>query len=136
MICLWDESVFKGAGTHAEVTLAYDCKKPVYLINKIGVSDLSGWIMACSSEIFPDFDELKSFAAEMIKTNMAQFGQLNSSEKEVDDIVARVLSNTDEVKRMSEQLTSQKLLTFYKENVKLKVKKLNYDAFVKEVYGK
>ena len=83
-----------------------------------------------------NFDELKSFAAEMIKTQMAQFGQLNPSEKEVDDIVARVLSNKDEVKRMSEQLTSQKLLTFYKENVKLKVKKLNYDAFVKEVYGK
>ena len=35
LICLWDESVFKGAGTHAEVTLAYDCKKPVYLINKL-----------------------------------------------------------------------------------------------------
>lgn len=83
-----------------------------------------------------NFEELKLFAAEMIKTQMAQFGQLNPSEKEVDDIVARVLSNKDEVKRMSEQLTSQKLLTFYKENVKLKVKKLNYDAFVKEVYGK
>jgi trigger factor len=83
-----------------------------------------------------NFEELKSFAAEMIKTQMAQFGQLNPSDKEVDDIVARVLSNKDEVKRMSEQLTSQKLLTFYKENVKLKVKKLNYDAFVKEVYGK
>jgi len=83
-----------------------------------------------------NFDDLKKYAGEMIKTQMAQFGQLNPSEKEVEDIVARVLSNKDEVKRMSEQLTSQKLLTFYKDNVKLKTKKLNYDAFVKEVYGK
>jgi len=83
-----------------------------------------------------NFEELKAFAGEMIKGQMAQFGQLNPSDKEVEDIVARVLSNQDEVKRMSEQLTSQKLLNFYKENANLKVKKLTYDAFVKEVYGK
>lgn len=83
-----------------------------------------------------NFDELKVFAGQMIKAQMAQFGQLNPSEKEIQDIVARVLSNQDEVKRMSEQLTSQKLLTFYKENAKLKEKKISYDAFVKEVYGK
>ena len=83
-----------------------------------------------------NFEELKAYAGEMIKGQMAQFGQLNPSDKEVEDIVARVLSNQDEVKRMSEQLTSQKLLSFYKENAKFKAKELNYDAFVKEVYGK
>ncbi len=83
-----------------------------------------------------NFEELKAFAGQMIKAQMAQFGQLNPSEKEIEDIVARVLSNQDEVKRMSEQLTSQKLLTFYKENAKLKEKKISYDGFVKEVYGK
>ena len=83
-----------------------------------------------------NFEELKAYAGEMIKGQMAQFGQLNPTDKEVEDIVARVLSNQDEVKRMSEQLTSQKLLSFYKENAKLKAKELNYDAFVKEVYGK
>ena len=30
IICLWDRNVFKGAGTHAEVTIAYELKKPVY----------------------------------------------------------------------------------------------------------
>jgi trigger factor len=40
------------------------------------------------------------------------------------------------VKRISEQLTSQKLLDFYKESVSYKDKKLAYEAFVKEVYGK
>lgn len=83
-----------------------------------------------------NFEELKAYAGDMIKRQMAQFGQLNPSDKEVEDIVARVLSNQDEVKRMSEQLTSQKLLNHYKENANLKVKKLAYDAFVKEVYGK
>ena len=83
-----------------------------------------------------DFEQLKSFASERIKAQMAQFGQLNPTDKEVEDVVARIMSNQDEVKRMSEQLTSQKLLDFYKENAKLKLKTLSYDAFVKEVYGK
>jgi trigger factor len=72
----------------------------------------------------------------MIKTQMAQFGQLNPSDKEVEDVVARVLSNKEEVKRMSEQLTSQKLLEYFKENAKLRIKNISYDAFVKEVYNK
>lgn len=82
-----------------------------------------------------NFEDLKAYTREMIKGQMAQFGQINPSEKELDDISARVLSNQDEVKRLSEQLTSQKLLAFYKENANLKVKELSYDKFVKEVYG-
>ncbi len=81
------------------------------------------------------FEDLKAHAKEMIKGQMAQFGQLNPEEKELDDIAARVLSNQEEVKRLSEQLMSQKLLDFYKENANLKVKKVTYDDFVKEVYG-
>jgi trigger factor len=82
-----------------------------------------------------NFDELKNFSKQMIKAQMAQFGQMNPSEKELDDIAARVLSNQEEVKRLTEQLTSQKLLAFYKENANLKIKELSYDKFVKEVYG-
>jgi trigger factor len=82
-----------------------------------------------------NFDDLKAYTHEMIKGQMAQFGQTNPSEKELDDISARILSNQDEVKRLSEQLTSQKLLSFYKENANLKTKELSYDKFVKEVYG-
>lgn len=81
------------------------------------------------------FDDLKVFANDMIKAQMAQFGQLNPSEKELDDIAARILSNKDEVKRLSEQLMSQKLLELFKTEANLKDKEISYDDFVKEVYG-
>ena len=81
------------------------------------------------------FEDLKAFSMEMIKGQMAQFGQMNASEKELEDIAARVLSNQEEVKRLSEQLMSQKLLELYKEKVNLKTKEMSYDKFVKEVYG-
>jgi trigger factor len=81
------------------------------------------------------FDELKEFAKGFIKSQMAQYGQLNPQEEELDNIAARVMSNQEEVKRLSEQLMSQKLLTLYKEKANLKKKEVTYDNFVKEVYG-
>ncbi|WP_282054655.1 trigger factor [Maribacter luteus] len=87
------------------------------------------------NDIQIQFDELKEFAKGFIKTQMAQFGQLDPQEEELDNIAARVLGNQDEVKRLSEQLMSQKLLTLYKEKVNLKTKEVTYENFVKEVYG-
>lgn len=80
-------------------------------------------------------EDIKNHARNMIKAQMAQFGQMNPSDKELDDIAARVLSNQDEARRISEQLISQKLLNLYKEKANLKVKELSYENFVKEVYG-
>ncbi len=87
------------------------------------------------NDIQIQFDELKEFAKGFIKSQMAQYGQLNPAEEELDNIAARVLGNEDEVKRLSEQLMSQKLIALYKEKVNLKVKEITYENFVKEVYG-
>jgi len=80
-------------------------------------------------------DDIRNHSREMIKAQMAQFGQLNPSDEELDSIAARILSNQEEARRISEQLVSQKLLSLYKEKANLKIKELSYEAFVKEVYG-
>ena len=80
-------------------------------------------------------EDIQGHAKNMIRMQMAQFGQTNPSEKELDDIAARVLSNQDEARRISEQLVSQKLLEVYKEKANIKTKELTYEDFVKEVYG-
>jgi len=87
------------------------------------------------NDIQIQMEELKEFAKGFIKSQMAQFGQLDPKEEELDNIASRVLSNQDEVKRLSEQLMSQKLLSLYKEKVNLKTKEVTYENFVKEVYG-
>lgn len=81
------------------------------------------------------FDELKQHSRGMIKQQMAQFGQLDPSDEELDNIAARIMSNEEEVKRMSEQLNTNKLLTYFKENAKLKTKEVSYDTFIKEAYA-
>lgn len=81
------------------------------------------------------FDELKEFAKGFIKSQMAQYGHMDPQEEELENIATRVLGNQDEVKRLSEQLMSQKLLDLYKEKANLKVKEVTYDDFVKEAYS-
>jgi len=96
---------------------------------------IEGKIMS-ANDIKLDYEELKDYAKGFIKSQMAQYGNLNPEEKELDEIAGRVLSNQEEAKRLQEQLVSQKLLTFYKENITFKEKKVTYEAFVKEAYKK
>jgi trigger factor len=81
-----------------------------------------------------DHKELVDYAKGFIKTQMAQFGNINPEEKELDDIAGRILGNPEEAKRLQEQLVSHKLITFYKENITFKTKKVSYEDFIKEVY--
>lgn len=81
------------------------------------------------------FDDLKDYTSELIKKQMAQFGQMNPTDDDVKGIVARVLSNQEEVKRLSEQLMSSKMLSLFKEKIKAKSKEVNYEDFIKAMYG-
>ncbi len=81
------------------------------------------------------FEELKNHTMDMVKVQMAQFGQTDPSTEDLENIASRILSNKEEVRRLSEQLTSQKLLNLYKNEVNLKAKTITYDDFVKEFYS-
>lgn len=59
LIVNWNKSVFRGGGTHGEITLAYYLKKPIYLVNHVPLDDLSSWIFSCATEVFDSFDDMK-----------------------------------------------------------------------------
>ncbi|MBF6640655.1 trigger factor [Flavobacterium sp. J49] len=81
------------------------------------------------------FEDLKSYTTEIIKKQMAQFGQMDPSDEDVQGIVARVMSNQDEVRRLSEQVMNEKMLNLFKDKVKAKSKEVSYDEFIKAMYG-
>ncbi len=81
------------------------------------------------------FEELKEYSRTMIRAQMAQFGNTNPTDEELDGIASRIMSNEEEVRRLSEQLNTNKILQFYKENAKLKTKEVTYDKFIKEAYA-
>ena len=86
------------------------------------------------NDIKLDYEELKEYAKGFIRSQMAQFGNMNPEDTELEDIANRILGNQEEAKRLQDQLVSQKLMTFYKENMTFKTKKVNYEDFIKEVY--
>jgi trigger factor len=81
------------------------------------------------------FEDLKNYTTEIIKKQMAQFGQMDPSDEDVQGIVARVMSNQDEVRRLSEQVMNEKMLNLFKDKVKAKSKEVSYDEFIKAMYG-
>jgi len=81
------------------------------------------------------FNELKEFTTTLVKNQMMQYGQIPEQEQ-LDGIVSNVLSNQEETKRISEQLMGDKMLRFFLDKAPLKSKKVAFDTFVKEAYGK
>lgn len=80
------------------------------------------------------YEELKDFAKQYVKNQMLQYGMPSVEDEQLENIVSNIFKNRDEVERLSQQLISQKLLNFYKENIKFTTKKVTFDQFLKEVY--
>lgn len=83
-----------------------------------------------------DSDEIKKFSKEVILMQMKQYGQMNPGDKELESISNRLMSNKDEVKRISDQLLSQKLIKLFKSEMKLKTISVNYEKFIEMAYSK
>ena len=81
-------------------------------------------------------DSIKEFATKMIKNQMAAYGQKEPEQKELDAILSRILSNQEEVKRISNQIISEKLLLIYKEKINKKDKKVSYEEYIEIAYKK
>jgi trigger factor len=95
---------------------------------------IEGKVMA-DNKLQITFEDLKNYTYYVIKKQMAQFGQMNPTDEDVQGIVARVMSNQEEVKRLSEQVMSEKMLNLFKEKVNAKTKEVSYDEFIKAMYG-
>ena len=91
-------------------------------------------VLKANEDLQLKFEELKEYASAQIREQMKQYGHTNATDEEVDQVVARIMQNQEEVKRMSEQLQNEKMLKFFKDNAKLKVKEVTYEDFIKEAY--
>ncbi len=87
------------------------------------------------SNIQITFEDLKAFTANNIRQQMAQYGNMNPTDEDVEGIVARVLANQDEVKRLSQQVEADKMLQLFKEKANPKTKEVTYDQFVAAMYN-
>ena len=61
VVCYLDDFGLRGGGTSAELTHAHTRGVPVYMVTPLSLKDVSGWVLGCCSEVFPDFGDLRSF---------------------------------------------------------------------------
>jgi len=61
LICLWNSSARRGAGTQGELTVARVNRIPVYLVSKTRLQDLPGWIQGCTTRHFSSFRALRVY---------------------------------------------------------------------------
>ena len=61
VICYWDRSAMRGAGTKGEITLAKYFGKPVYMVTQYKPGKIPSWVLGCVDRIFPSFHALKNF---------------------------------------------------------------------------
>ena len=72
IVCFWDEYAGRGAGTQGELTFAHRLGVPVYLICSMPVEQVSGWLLACATEIFTSFEAFHEFAAAGLASEFRQ----------------------------------------------------------------
>ena len=79
---------------------------------------------------------IKDFAEKSIKNQMIAYGQPEPKKEDLEKIFSRILSNEEDVKRMTHQLISEKLLSVYKEKINKKVKETTYEKYIELAYKK
>ena len=61
VVCYWDKSAQRGAGTKGELTIARYFNKPVYMVTRIPKERIPGWVLGCVTQFFISFGQLKEF---------------------------------------------------------------------------
>ena len=81
-------------------------------------------------------DAVKDYAKEMVKKQMAMYGQNKVDDEELNSIVERVTSNQDELKRIYSMLLNEKILNVFKNKMTKKESKVDYKKFIETAYDK
>jgi trigger factor len=77
-------------------------------------------------------EELTDYTKDLVRRQMAQYGQMPEDEQ-LDGIAKSVMDNKEELQRITDQLFSEKLLSFFKENLKISEKEVSFDEFLKQM---
>lgn len=82
-----------------------------------------------------DYPMIEQRAKDLIRMQMAQYGQADMTDEQLAPIVERVLKNREEGSRIQSMIVREKLMDIFREKVPYKVKEVSLDEFVKAVAG-
>lgn len=82
------------------------------------------------------FEEVSEFLKNYMRNQLKQYGQQDPEEEVLNDFVKRISSNEDEVKKVYDQLFDVKMISLFKEKLKLDEKELTMEEFTNEMKKK
>ncbi len=91
--------------------------------------------IAKENDIKVENAELINYTKGLLVNQFAQYGMPAPEDKELEAQAQSVLQNKEEANKIYENLYGAKMLTFFKEKVKLNEKEMPYDDFVKVAYA-
>ncbi len=74
VICLWNTSARRGAGTQGELTVARRVRMPVYLVSRAPIERLPGWIQGCTTRHFGNWTDLQVFLLKRYASHRTKRG--------------------------------------------------------------
>lgn len=75
-------------------------------------------------------EEVREATKKVIKEQLAMYGQSNISDEDIESIVNSSLGNQQEYQRMADQVFADKMLTVFKDNVKIKEEEISFEKFI------
>jgi trigger factor len=87
--------------------------------------------IAKDNEIKVEFPEIQARVKENIKAQFASFGQQEMDDKMLDQFAENFLQKEEEVRKIYDQILDERIMSFYKETVKITDKEVSFDEFVK-----
>lgn len=80
-------------------------------------------------------DEAVEYTKALLANQYAQYGMPAPEDAQLNDQARNVLSNQEEANRIYDNLYMNKIMSFFKDTVKLNEKALPYEKFIEEAYG-
>lgn len=81
-------------------------------------------------ELKAEYDDLVAYTKELLRANLAQYGQQDVEDDYLTSSAQNILQNQDEARKITERLYGERVMGALKDTVKLKEKEVSYDEFV------
>ena len=85
-------------------------------------------------ETLKNVDELYDKINQLLKSYDLLKKNNDKILEDLNSVKISLINKEDEIKRLTEQLTSTRILNFFKDNFNYKTKKVSYEEYIKEAY--
>jgi trigger factor len=75
-------------------------------------------------------EELEQYAEGYVRAQLSQYGQMNWTPEDISSMAKRMMKEETQVRRMSDELFMEKLISLFKDKMNVEQKEVSYEDFV------